>query len=122
MKASTRYAATSASVVAVMTVALWPFLDPAARKGVLVAAAVALPLQIVAFWLLMRFRGRLNGFLAVWAGGTLVRMGVVGLVAFVAIRSGAEGAVAMLLALAGFLFALLLLEPLYFRLEASEST
>ena len=112
-----KYAGTAASVVILATAALWPFLGPPARTGVLVAGAVALPTQILAFWLLVGARGRLNAFLAVWVGGTLLRLGLVGVVAVLAVRSGAEGSAAMLLALAGFFFALLLLEPLYFGPE-----
>jgi hypothetical protein len=43
-------------------------------------------------------------------------------VAAVAIRSEAAGTVPMLLALAGFFFGLLLLEPVYFRPRAGETT
>lgn len=117
MKASLKYAGTAASLVALTTVALWPFLDPTARRGVVVAGAIALPTQIAAFWLLLNARGRLKAFLVVWVGGTLMRLAIVGLVAFLAYRSSADGAVAMLLALAGFFFALLLLEPIYFGPE-----
>jgi hypothetical protein len=59
--------------------------------------------------------------MAAWAGGMAVRALAVAAVAFVVIRSGAEGAVPMLLALAGFFFALLLLEPVYFRAEPSKT-
>jgi hypothetical protein len=114
VKASAKYAGTAAVVVALVTGSLWPFLDPSARRGVLIAAAISLPIQISAFWLLVYARTRVTAFLAVWVGGTLLRMGVVMLVAFVAVRGGGEGGVAMLLALAGFFFALLLLEPVYF--------
>lgn len=116
-----RYASTCLAVIAVVSLALWPVLDPAARRGVLTAGSIAFPIQVAAFALLLRFRGRLDGFLAVWAGGTLFRMGVVGLVAFLAIRTDAPGSVAMLLALAGFFFGLLLLEPVYFRPEPRET-
>jgi hypothetical protein len=105
----------------VLTLVLWPFLEPAARRGVLVAAAVAIPVQLTAFAVLFRFRGRMPGFMAAWAGGMAVRALAVLAVAFVVIRSGAEGAVPMLLALAGFFFALLLLEPVYFRAEPSKT-
>jgi len=54
-------------------------------------------------------------------GGAVLRMAVVGVVAFLAISRGSEGLIALLLALAGFLFGLLLLEPKYFKLE-SETT
>ncbi|MDA0313053.1 MAG: hypothetical protein O2992_13170 [Gemmatimonadetes bacterium] len=121
MSAATKYAASGLAIVALVTLALWPFLDSAGRRGVLTAGAVALPIQVIAFAALVRFRGQLNGFLAVWVGGTLVRMVIVAIVAGFAIRSRAEGAVPMLLALAGFFFGLLLLEPIFFRPEPNET-
>ena len=120
MSASVKYAASGFGIVAVLTLALWPFLDPAGRSGVLIAAAVAVPVQVIAFTVLLKYRGQQNGFLAAWAGGTLVRMAVIGIVAVVAIRSGTEGAIPMLLALAGFFFGPLLLEPIYFKPEPNE--
>ena len=49
-------------------------------------------------------------------------MAVVAVVATYVIRARMDGAVTMLLALAGFLFGLLLLEPVFFRREATETT
>jgi len=121
VSASLRYGAAAVAVVGLLTLVLWPFLEPAGRQGVLVAAAVALPVQLVAFAFLIRFRGRVTGFMAAWAGGMAVRAVAVAVVAFAVIRSGSEGAVPMLLVLAGFFFALLLLEPVYFRAEPSET-
>ena len=121
MNPSAKYAATGSLVIALIVVILWPFLEPAGRTGVLAAAAVALPVQVILFWALVSFRAELNGFLAAWVGGTLVRMAVIAGVAFIVISSGMEGAVPMLLALAGFFFGLLLLEPVYFRIGASET-
>lgn len=121
MSASLKYALSGVSVITVMLLGVWPFLDPAGRNGVLVAAAIALPVQIVAFAALNHYRGQLSGFLAAWVGGTFVRMVVVAVVAVVVIRSGTEGAVPMLLALAGFFFGLLLLEPIFFGVEPSKS-
>jgi hypothetical protein len=121
MSASTKYAVTSVIAIATIVGGLWPILEPAGRNGVLAAAAVALPVQVIAFWALNHFRAELNGFLAAWVGGTLVRMAVIAVVAVVVIRSGTEGAVPMLLALAGFFFGLLLLEPVYFRIGPSET-
>lgn len=111
-----KYALTGTGVVAAVVMGLWPLLDAAGRGGVLLAAAVAVPVQVTAFTILIRFRGEANRFLAAWVGGTVSRMGVIAVVAVVVIRSRQEGAVPMLLALAGFLFALLLLEPVYFKL------
>lgn len=115
MSPSLKYAATGLAGIATFALVLWPFLDPASRNGILLAGAVALPVQALSFAALHRFREDVNGFLAVWLGGTLVRMGVIAVAAALVIRSGMQGAVPMLLALAGFFFGLLLLEPVYFR-------
>lgn len=115
MTPSLKYAATGGAIIALIVGLLWPILDPAGRVGVLLAAAIAMPVQVAAFWALRRFRGEQNAFLAAWIGGTLLRMIVVGIAAFTVIRSQMDGAVPMLLALAGFFFGLLLLEPLYFK-------
>ncbi len=78
-------------------------------------------MQVIAFAALNRYCDHVNGFLAAWVGGTLVRMVVVGVVAFAVTRSGTDGAMATLLALAGFFFGLLLLEPVYFRVEQNNT-
>jgi len=122
VSAPLRYAATALAGCATVSLILWPFLDPDAWRGIVIAAAIALPVQVGAFALLIRYRDNMNGFLAIWAGGTLVRMAVVAIVAAIVIRSGTAGAVPMLLALAGFFFGLLLLEPVYFRPGAAETT
>jgi hypothetical protein len=108
--------------IAMIVLGLWPFLDAAGRNGLLVAAAVAIPVQVGAFGVLNRYRGRLNGFLAAWVGGTMVRMMVLAIVAVLVVRSNTEGAVVLLLALAGFFFGLLLLEPVFFRPGPSETS
>ena len=119
MSPSLKYAATGLTGIAAIALVLWPFLDPAGRIGVLLAAAVAFPVQALSFMALRRFRDDVNGFLAVWLGGTLARMLVIAVVAALVIRAQMDGAVPMLLALAGFFFGLLLLEPLYFRPEST---
>jgi hypothetical protein len=115
MTPSAKYAVLGAGAVSAIVLGLWPFLDAPARSGVLSAAAVALPVQVIAFAVIQRFRGEVTGFLVAWVGGTLVRMAVLGVVAVTLVRSASEGAVPMLLALAGFFFGLLLLEPVCFR-------
>jgi hypothetical protein len=114
---SLKYGAAGALLLGVITLMLWPFLGGPARSGVLIAALIALPVQLVAFAVLARHRGRGEGFMAAWAGGMALRAAAVVVTALVAVRTGTPSAVALLLALAGFLFALLLLEPLYFRSE-----
>ena len=112
-----RYGSAAVALIGLLTLALWPFLEPASRLGVLTAAAVAVPVQIAAFAVLVHYRGEVKGFLAAWAGGVALRAAVLLVVAVLVIRSGTQAAVPTLLALAGFFFALLLLEPVYFKAE-----
>ena len=122
MKGWTGYTALTLFVLAVTVGLLWPLLSPPGRTGVLVAAAVAWPVQVVAFGLLLRMRDRLHGFLAIWAGGTLVRLGLVGAAAVVVARRPELPPAPTLLALAGFFFVMLLLEPLFFGPAARGKT
>ncbi|HUP51707.1 MAG TPA: hypothetical protein VM198_04485 [Longimicrobiales bacterium] len=117
MSASVRYGASSVALISLLTLGLWPFLDAAGRMGVLVAAAVAIPIQVAAFVVLVRYRGEVKGFMAAWAGGMAIRAAALLAVAILVIRSGSASAIPMLLALAGFFFALLLLEPVCFKAD-----
>lgn len=121
MSPSLKYAMSGGCAVALIALGLWPFLDSAGRNGVMLAAAIALPVQVIAFAVLNRYHGQVSGFLAAWVGGTFMRMAVIAVAAIVVIRSGMDGGVAMLLALAGFLFGLLLLEPMFFGAKPSET-
>ena len=117
-----RYGGVALAAVVLVTAGLWPWLSPPARLGILVAALVAYPVQVLAFFLLVRFRGDSSRFMVVWMGGTLVRMGVILVAALVLTRVEKLPPAPTLLALAGFLFGLLLLEPLFLRrLEADSS-
>lgn len=116
-----RYSATGFAVVVICVGALWPFLDPSGQNGVLLAAVVALTVQSGAFAALLHFRGRTTGFLAAWAGGMALRMVAVAAVAAAIVGSEMDGGVPTLLSLAGFFFGLLLLEPVFFRIEPSET-
>ena len=115
MSSSLRYAGAGTGVVTVAVLLFWPFLDAVGRQGVLIAALVALPVQIGSYAFLERYRGQTRGFLTAWVGGTVLRLVVIGTAAFVAIRIDIDLAIPMLFALASFFFGLLLLEPLYFR-------
>jgi len=109
------YAAAGLGFVLVGIAVSWAFLSPDQRMGVLVGGAIAYPVQVLAFGLLLRYKDRLTTFLAVWVGGTLTRMGVVlGAGLILAIRTRLDPA-SVLLALAGFFFGLLLLESVFFR-------
>jgi hypothetical protein len=102
-------------------VVLTPFLDARGRAGVALAALIAYPVQVVAFWLLVRFRDHMKAFLVVWAGGTVVRVAIIGVVAFLLIGAERVAPVPTLLALAGFFFGLILVEPVFFK-EAAGRT
>jgi hypothetical protein len=115
MSISVRYGTASLVVVALVTVARWSFLDAAGRSGVLAAALVAFPVQVAAFAMLVRQKGRTQGFMAAWAGGMALRAVALLVVTFLVVRSGTSSAIPMLLSLAGFFFALLLLEGVYFK-------
>ncbi|GMR12443.1 MAG: hypothetical protein BMS9Abin29_0632 [Gemmatimonadota bacterium] len=117
-----RYGATGLLLLLVVLAGLWPFLDGDGRRGIALAAAVAYPIQLLAFWLLIRYRQEMNRFLVIWAGGTLIRMAVIVGLGLWATRLESVAPVPMLLALGGFFFVLLLLEPAFFRVRGSEHT
>jgi hypothetical protein len=112
---SVKYAVAALLLIAAVTAALWPFLDQPSRRGVLTAGLIALPVQVLAFTLLVRRHGQANGFMAAWAGGMALRAVVVVITAVVVVQTQTAGAVALLLSLAGFFFALLVLEAAFFR-------
>lgn len=115
MSGSLKYAGAGTAAVTLSVLLFWPFLGEVARQGVVIAALVALPVQIVSYALLERYRGQNRPFLTVWVGGTVLRLVVIGAAAMIAIRIDIDLAVPMLFAMASFFFGLLLLEPLYFR-------
>ena len=119
LSVTSKYGASALIVVGAITLLLWPFIDQPSRRGVLTAALIALPSQVLAFAGLIKYRARPNGFMAAWAGGMAFRALVVVITAFVVVQTRAAAAVALLLSLAGFLFALLLLEAAFFRRAVS---
>jgi hypothetical protein len=110
-----KYAASAVLLLGAVTLLLWPFLDQPSRRGVVSAGLIALPVQVLAFTVLLRRHGRTTGFMAAWAGGVALRAAVVVFTAVVVVQSGMAGAPALLLSLAGFFFALLMLEAAFLR-------
>lgn len=115
MKETLSYAAVAFVFLALVVLGLWPVLSPEAYRGVLAAAAVTYPVQVVAFALLLRYRSEVKGFLAAWVGGTLVRLALVAGGGILLAVSEVLPPVPTLVALASFFFVLLLLEPIFFR-------
>jgi len=102
-------------MIAVAVAVLFTFLDDEGRRGVLLAAGIAYPVQVTAFGFLLRASGEPARFFTWWGVGVAVRIGVVIIVGLVALRIESLGAEALLLSLAGFFFGLLLLEPMFLK-------
>lgn len=110
------YAGASTLVVAGATGALWALLDPAGRRGIAAAAGAALVVQWTAFALLLVLSGRDNGLLLGMAAGTAARLGALGVAGLVvSFGDFGLGQAPLVLGLAGFLFALALLEAFFLR-------
>lgn len=122
MTQTVRYGGVALLALLLVNAGVWPLVSPSARTGILVAALVVYSVQMVAFFLLVRFWGDQKRFLLVWVGGTVVRMGVILVAALVVSLKEWLPPAPTLLALAGFFFGLLLLEPLFLRPRGVEST
>lgn len=122
MRAVVRYAVVAAIFVTGVVAVLWPWLDAPGRRGLMLAGAVAYPVQLLGFSLLVRYRGRMKAFLAVWAGGTLVRVALVLATGLLLLRMTRLAPVPTLLGLAGLFFGLLLLEPIFFEPSSTSLT
>lgn len=115
MRRWARYAALAFAVTAVAVLAGRIGLDAEGQAGVNAAAAVALPLQLLVFGLLSVQRTGTAAFAAVWAGGSMLRLLAVGGLAWWVARQEDVDPLWALLALAGMLFVLLLLELVELR-------
>ena len=115
MRAVAGYALTGGVLVAAVAAALGAILAPAAGVAVWWAAGLAFVVQVVAFAALVAVRRRGMSFLAAWGGGMLMRLAVVLFAGVWLTRAAALEPAPLLLSLAGFLFVLLLLEPVFFR-------
>ena len=113
MKDWARYGLTTLVVLTVLVAGLSTLLDDRSRSGLTLAAVVAYPTQLAAFGLLRWGRKRPDRFLMAWGVGILARFGVLGVTALVATRLIEIGTAALVLGLAGFLFVLALMEPLF---------
>jgi hypothetical protein len=117
-----RYGGVALLVLLLVNAGLWPWLSTSARTGLLVAALIAYPIQMMAFFLLVKFFDDKKRFLLVWVGGTVVRMAVILVAALILTRVDGLPPAPTLLGLAGFFFGLLLLEPLFLRPRGAETT
>lgn len=117
-----RYASTCAALTLVSAglISLW--LPPGTILGLWVAGSVAWIVQVLAAAARVRWGSRPERFLAVFAWSAAGRLGVVGLAAGAVFLWEALHPVTTLVGLAGYLFALLLLEPVLIRPVAGAQT
>lgn len=115
MKALGNYAIAALLVTAIVGGAMWPFLDGTGRMSLLLAMAIALPVQLGAFLLVVPALEDQNRFMVRWGLGVLLRMLVVAAVGLLLPRLTAFDGGVLLLTICGLFFALLLLEPAFFR-------
>ena len=108
------YGAVSAAVLASLAVLVPAVVGSADAAGVRLAAVIAWPVQVVAFVILVGGRERVS-FLAGWAGGMAVRFAAVGAAALWVTRGAGPDPASLLLSLVGFVFVLVLMEPLFLR-------
>ncbi len=109
------YAGATLALLGGMAAAVVALVGPADPRAVWLAAGVAWPVQLAAFAALVRVREG-SGFVVGWALGMALRFAVVVVVAIAVTRSEALDPATALVSLVGFVFVLVLLEPLFLRL------
>ncbi len=112
MRAWLRYAAVGLLATAFCAAVTAFVLGRPATSAVIFAAVVAYVLQLIAFGALLALRDHATMFLAGWVGGMLLRAVGLILAGLWLTRTPMPRATAML-SLVGFLFLLLMLEPLF---------
>jgi len=100
------------TLIALLAQLVAPAAEPAA---IWLAAGIAYLVQLAAFGVLLAVRGQGQLFMLAWLGGMVVRFGVLGVGAFLLSRSDALPRGVTLVSYVGFVFLLLLLEPLFLR-------
>lgn len=116
MNAWLAYVLAAAVAVGLAVVGASLFVPDRAVSALWIAAAIAYVVQLLAFAVLLRARGRgERAFLYSWAGGMALRFVTVVAVALWATRFYTPAA-PLLLGLVGFVFVLVLLEPLFLRI------
>ncbi len=115
MKAWGAYALTACVLTAAAAALTVRLVDASSITAVWTGAAIALGVQLAAFAALVALRDHASLFLLGWLGGMLLRFGAVGVMAVWLTRSDALPREAALVSLVGFVFLLLLLEPVFLR-------
>ena len=115
LKAWLAYAATGTVAVVLITIVAVLLADGPDGRALMVGAAIALVLQLAAFALLLAVREKPHLFMGGWLGGMILRFGGLGLVLYWASRTSVLPRTPLVIGLVGFVFVLLLLEPVFLR-------
>jgi hypothetical protein len=108
-----KYAWAALAILVAVNSVMFPWLDGPERAGLLVAAAITFPVQVLAFALLAKHTAHPVEGLVVWIGTGAVRMGIVVAVGLSLTWFPGLSPVTTLLGCAGFFFVLLMLEPVF---------
>lgn len=117
MRALLAYAGVTTCVLVLAAGGLSLWLEPAGMRSVWLAAVVAWVVQVASFGMLVAADGDGGRFMVGWAGGMALRMAAVVALAVWAVRFGDLPAAPLLLSLVGFVFVLVLIEPLFLRVS-----
>ncbi len=121
LRAWTAYALVAGAVIGVAALVVSLVGGGSITRAVWLSAGFAYAVQAVAFAMLLLVRDRTELFMAGWLGGMVLRFAVVGGLAFYASRYTTLPLAALLLTLVGFVFLLLLLEPVFLRWDLRRS-
>jgi hypothetical protein len=121
LKAWVAYAGAGLAAVVLITIVAAALVEPAVRPAIMIAGGIAYALQLVAFGLLLALRDKPQLFLAGWLGGMLLRFGTLGACVFWASRTTVLPRAPLVFSLVGFVFLLLLLEPVFLRWDLRRS-
>ena len=121
MSALSRYALTALLVVGLGSAVLWVFLDDAGRRGVMLAGLTTYPVQVIAFALLLRGRGKPSGFFVWWGAGMVLRVAVVVVVGVASWRFESVDPASLLMSLVGFFFVMVLMEPAFLKVDGKDA-
>lgn len=114
------YAITGLVATTLIAVTIAALVEADGTRAVWLAAAVAYSIQLVAFGLLLFVRGQAQLFMAAWLGGMVLRFGVLGVGAYWLTQTSVLPRSLTLLSFVGFVFLLLLLEPVFLRWDLRE--
>ena len=115
------YAGAGLALVVLLTIVAAALVEPAVRPAILIGGAIAYVLQVAAFGLLLALRDKPQLFLAGWLGGMVLRFGALGVVLYWSSRTAVLARTPLALSLVGFVFLLLLLEPVFLRWDLRRS-